>query len=177
MANVGRKSLFYLLVLLLLVGVVYAFSDKQEVAKVGAIAPNFQLENLDGAKVELKEVYRQNQLTLINFWATWCPPCRVEIPELTRFYRDYRAKGVEILAVNIWDNSSREALRTFAAAAEMIFPVLVDQEEKIANAYRIMAVPTTFFLDRQGRIKEIYTGAMTYRQIQTLVERYLAPEN
>ncbi|NLY91090.1 MAG: redoxin domain-containing protein [Firmicutes bacterium] len=181
MAGEGRKKLLYLGVLisiLLLVGIGFMGGDQQEeeAARVGAIAPNFRLENLTGEKVELKKIYRQNQLTLVNFWATWCPPCRVEIPELTRFYQEYQAKGVEILAVNIWDNTSRGQLQTFADAAEMKFPVLVDVEDKTANQYQIRAVPTTIFIDQTGRIREVYMGALSYSQLQTRFERYKAAQ-
>ncbi|HEY8392657.1 MAG TPA: TlpA disulfide reductase family protein [Capillibacterium sp.] len=177
MAGRGRKILFYLFIIFLLAGAGYLLGGNQEVAKVGAIAPNFQLENLAGEQVELKKIYRQNQLTLVNFRATWCPSCRAEIPALSRFYREYRTKGVEIMAVNIWDASNREQLRAYAASTGINFPVLMDRKDHAARKYRIIAVPTTVFIDRQGRIREIYLGALTYQQLQTRFERYLAPES
>jgi len=177
-AGEGRKRLFYLGVtisILLFVGIGFIGGDKQrEAAKIGEIAPNFKLLNLAGETVELKKIYRKNQLTLVHFWATWCSPCRWEIPELVRFYREYRAKGVEILAVVAWDGSTREQLRTFAATTEMEFSVLTDVNDETVNKYQIRAVPTTIFIDRKGRISEIYMGALTYSQMQNRFERYQA---
>ena len=145
-----------------------------EAARVGAIAPNFTLTDLSGTALELKEIYRKNQLTLVNFWATWCPPCKREIPELVSFYRDYREQGLEILAVNAWDDSSLEQLRTFAEAAEMEFPILRDTKEEAVQKYGVRGVPTTIFIDGSGRIKEIYVGSLTYNQLRTRLERYLS---
>ncbi|NLM38346.1 MAG: TlpA family protein disulfide reductase [Firmicutes bacterium] len=173
-----KKGLFIaglLLVILLLVGLGFNLGgkEKNEVARVGAPAPNFRLEDLSGAVVELKDIYRKNQLTLVNFWATWCPPCRREIPEFVRLYREYRERGLEILAVNAWENITLEELQAFVAAAEMEFPILRDVKEEAATKYQVRAVPTTVFIDPNGRILEIFVGALTYEQLQTKLERYL----
>lgn len=176
----GKKRLFIfglLLVVLLVVGFSLGLAGKkeqeEELPRVGAKAPNFQLTDLARQVVELKEIYQKNQLTMVNFWATWCPPCRREIPEFVRFYRDYREQGLEILAVNTWEDSSLEQLRAFVAAAEMEFPVLQDVKDQTADKYWVRAVPTTVFIDQNGRILEIYMGALTYGQLQTRLERYL----
>lgn len=177
-----KKGLFilgFLLVALPIVGFGLSLSGKQgseqeaEAARVGAKAPNFQLEDLSGGAVELKDIYRKNQLTMVNFWATWCPPCRREIPEFVRIYREYREQGLEILAVNVWEDSSLEQLRAFVAAAEMEFPILRDLKEETAAQYRVRAVPTTVFIDQKGRIQEIFVGALTYAQLEARLERYL----
>ena len=178
--RIRGKGLFILgllLVVLLIVGLGFGFGGKQEqleeAARVGAQAPNFQLEDLSGAAVELKDIYRKKQLTMVNFWATWCPPCKREIPEFVRIYQEYREQGLEILAVNVWEDISPEELRAFAAAAEMEFPILRDVKEETATKYRVRGVPTTVFIDQNGRIQEIFVGALTYGQLQTRLDRYL----
>lgn len=173
-----KKGLFIaglLVVALILVGFGFSLGGKKEgeVARVGALAPNFQLENLSGEMVELKDIYRKNQLTMVNFWATWCPPCRIEIPEFVRIYREYRARGLEILAVNVWENSTLEQLQDFVAAAGMEFPILRDVKEDAAAKYQVRGIPTTVFINRDGRIHEIFVGALSYGQLQTRLERYL----
>ncbi|HHT49770.1 MAG TPA: TlpA family protein disulfide reductase [Firmicutes bacterium] len=174
MTKEGRKKLLYPFIFFIIIGLGLVLGDKQEEAKVGAVAPGFRLEGIAGERIDLKKISRQNQLTLVNFWATWCPPCRAEIPELNRVYRVYRAKGLEILAVNIWDDSTREQLRAFTNATGIEFPVLLDVDDSTATKYQIRAVPTTVFIDQKGRIREVYVGALTYGQIQTRFERYLA---
>lgn len=175
-----KKGLFVLgllLIVLLIVGLSFGLGGKEEreeeAAKVGGLAPNFQLVDLNGAKVELREIYRKNQLTLVNFWATWCPPCKREIPEFVRIYREYREQGLEILAVNVWDDSSLEQLKAFVAAAEMEFPILLDGKGEVATQYLVRAVPTTVFIDQSGRIREIIVGALTYSQLQNRCGKYL----
>ncbi|HHT05801.1 MAG TPA: TlpA family protein disulfide reductase [Hydrogenispora sp.] len=166
-----------MLVTLLIVGFGFGLGSKKEqegeAARVGAQAPNFQLEDLSGEVVELKDVYRKNQLTMVNFWATWCPPCRREIPEFVRIYREYREQGLEILGVNVWEDSSLKQLQAFVAAAEMEFPILRDVKAETATIYQVRAVPTTVFIDQKGRILEIFVGALTYNQLQTRLDRYL----
>ncbi|HBR27832.1 MAG TPA: hypothetical protein DD734_06080 [Firmicutes bacterium] len=179
MAFKSRKGLliFGVLVAVLLliwVGLGLGEEQEEEAVSVGAVAPNFILEDLSGERVELKEVYRKHQLTLVNFWATWCPPCKREIPDLVAFYRKYQGEGVEILAVNAWEDSSLEQLQTFVASAEMEFPVLLDGEGETVKKYNIRAIPTTLFIDQSGRIKEIFMGALTSNQLETRLQKYLA---
>jgi thiol-disulfide isomerase/thioredoxin len=181
MARKTRKGILFFS---LLIFVLIAFwvnsgrgEEKVEAAKLGAVAPNFILEDLAGARVELKEVYRKNQLTMVNFWATWCPPCKQEIPDLVAFYRKHQGKGVELLAINVWDNSSRKQLQAFVASAQMEFPVLLDGEGETVNKYNIRAVPTTIFIDQSGQIKEIITGALTSHQLETRLQKYLFKED
>lgn len=172
-ARRGIKFFGLLIFVLIIIWVSLGRGEEQEeAANLGAVAPNFILEDLSGARVELKEVYRNNQLTLVNFWATWCPPCKREIPDLVAFYRKYQGKGVEILAVNVWDDSSRKQLQAFVASAQMGFAVLLDGEGETVKKYNIRAVPTTIFIDQKGRIKEIYTGALTSNQLEARLQKY-----
>ena len=168
-------SFFVLIVAvsLIFVGILTLGKEEKEEPKVGGLAPNFQLKNLSGNLIELKAVYKINRVTLVNFWTTWCPPCQKEIPEFARFYSEYKEKGVEILAVNTWDDSSPEQIGEFAKKAGMEFPILSDSNDKVVKSYRIRGVPTTVFIDQTGRIREIFVGIMTYDQLKVRIDKYL----
>lgn len=130
----------------------------------GFPAPNFTLPDLNGKKVVLKNVVARNKVTLVNFWATWCPPCRAEIPELVTFYRKYGTRGATILAVNLRDKP--QAAKGFAAKAGMRFPVLTDTSGKIGDLYQIFSIPNTFIIDRRGTIRAVIKGGTTLKALE-----------
>lgn len=137
----------------------------------GFPAPNFSLPDLNGKKVVLKRVTSRNKITVINFWATWCPPCRAEIPELKKFYRKYSGKGVEILAV-----SSQEQPRTvksFAQKNGMNFTVLTDTSGKTGDLYQVISLPNTFIVDRRGIIRAVIKGGTTLTELDRKVQPLL----
>lgn len=138
---------------------------------VGSNAPQFSLKNLAGNNVGLRQVVGENKVTLVNFWATWCPPCRKEIPELNKIYSNYRNKSVEILGVNLQEDA--QTLASFVANNEMKFPVLLDIDGKIGEKYRVYYIPTTFVLDRKGKIREIIQGGASYERLKDAIERTL----
>ncbi|HLS08006.1 redoxin domain-containing protein [Lentibacillus sp.] len=125
---------------------------------VGNIAPDFQLETLEGEQVALSD-YR-GQRVMVNFWATWCPPCRAEMPDMQKFYEN---KDVEILAINLTETeSSRDAVPDFIDAYELTFPILMDEETEVANQYQIQPIPSSFMIDSNGRIQFKAPGALNY---------------
>lgn len=123
----------------------------------GFPAPNFTLPDLNGKKIVLKNITSKNKITLINFWATWCPPCRAEIPELKKFYRKYSGKSVAILAVSVQEQP--KAVKNFARKNGMKFPVLTDTTGKTGDLYQIFSMPNTFILDRKGTIQAVIKGS------------------
>jgi len=146
--------------------------SKTKVAPVqDAIAPNFTLPDLSGREMELAAVYQRNNLTVVNFWATWCGPCRGEIPEFNRFYQIYKARGVEIVAVNLQEKAS--LVTDFAEEYRMRFPVLLDVQGEVAKDYYITAIPSTFILDGQGKILLAHRGMMDFEQLEVVAEEYL----
>jgi thiol-disulfide isomerase/thioredoxin len=107
---------------------------------------DFRLPDLDGAKRTLGEL--EGTFVFLNFWATWCPPCREEMPSMQRLYEQYGGRGLEILAV-----SSMEDPRTvsdFVAENGYTFPILLDEDGRASNLYAIRAIPTTYLIDRAG---------------------------
>jgi peroxiredoxin len=125
----------------------------------GRTAPDFSLVGLDGEMVSLKD-YRGSPV-LLNFWATWCGPCRFEMPFIQEIYRDpdWQAAGLEIVAVNIGESGS--AVEEFMSDNDLTFPVVLDLSTEVAERYNIRAIPTTFFIDKDGIIERIDTGAFT----------------
>lgn len=138
---------------------------------VGGIAPGFTLNDLNGKSVELNQVLKSKKVTLINFWATWCPPCRAEIPEFVKFYRKYSAKGVEILAVNLQENTAD--VKNFVKNNGMNFPVLTDGNGRVGQMYQVMAIPTTFFVDSNGKIFYKIEGSTSMATLEAKVRSVL----
>lgn len=128
----------------------------------GNMAPDFELETLEGEPVKLSD-YR-GQKVIVNFWATWCPPCREEIPDLKKLYNN---EDVEILAVNMEKTEkSREHVEKFVYEDyEMPFPVLMDTTSEILTTYKVAAYPTSYMIDTEGNIQFMAMGAMTYDQM------------
>ncbi|WP_010529490.1 TlpA family protein disulfide reductase [Lentibacillus jeotgali] len=125
---------------------------------VGQIAPDFELTTLEGETVRLSD-YRGERV-IVNFWATWCPPCRAEIPDFQKLYNE---KDVEILAVNLTaTEEGEEGVRNFVNEFEMTFPVPMDANSDVATTYQVQAYPTSYMIDSNGRIQFFAMGAMNY---------------
>jgi cytochrome c biogenesis protein CcmG, thiol:disulfide interchange protein DsbE len=123
----------------------------------GLPAPEFALNTLAGQRVNLSD-YR-GKVILINFWATWCPPCKAEMPFLQAAYKTYREQGLEILAIDSTsDQSEADAARQFANANGVAFPVLADVKAEASQLYQVQALPPSFFVDRQGKIAWVVVG-------------------
>ncbi len=134
-------------------------------------AADFTLRDIHGDTIVFSRILRTHRMTLLNFWATWCPPCRREIPELVSFYEEYRGKGVEIVAVDLQED--RASVKAFAEAQKMRFSVLIDTDGTIGAKYGIYAIPTTYILDGQGRIKKKIEGATTAEKLRKTVNQLL----
>ena len=120
----------------------------------GKLAPNFLLETLEGGEMRLSDL--RGQAVVINFWATWCKPCRKEIPELVDAYNSYRDRGLIILGVNLQEGKG--IVRPFAEEFGMKFPIPIDRDGEVGDSYRILGLPTTYFVDRGGVVRSVFTG-------------------
>lgn len=125
----------------------------------GEIAPDFTLKNLNGMEVNLKEF--RGKVVLLNFWATWCPPCRIEIPSMVELYKKYKDRGLEIIGVNL-DKLGKSEVEKFSLEHKINFPVLLNPSGDVASLYGVVALPTTVFLDRDGKIKGRISGAVDW---------------
>jgi peroxiredoxin len=117
-------------------------------------APDFTLPSLDGPNLRLQE--QRGHVVMINFWATWCGPCRVEMPHLSRLYEKYRGSGFTVLAVNIDEDPHKAA--SLAKQLGMKFPVLLDSEKKVSRLYDLSTMPSTVLVDRDGRVRYVHRG-------------------
>lgn len=118
-------------------------------SEVGSIMPEYSAMWLDGTKFELNE--RRDKVVLLNLWATWCGPCRFEIPELQAIHDKYAPKGFEVIGVSV-DESGVESVRDFVKEHEMTYPVVLDAEGKLANVFQTSVLPTSVIIDRTGKI-------------------------
>ncbi len=123
-------------------------------ARVGFAAPDFTLPRLDGEMLSLHEL--RGQVVILNFWATWCAPCRAEMPVLDRVYRDRREDGVVVLGVNHMETAAQ--VQRYLASLSLSFPILLDEQGEVGRAYRVRALPTTYFVDREGVIRDMVIG-------------------
>ena len=134
-------------------------------------APDFYLKLFDGADFQLSD-YR-GQVVLINFWASWCPPCRDEAPELQALYVDYQAEGFAIVGVNMLE-SSREKARMFIEEFGITYPNGEDIGQEIARLYRVQAPPESFLIGRDGSIHQFIIGSVDYAGLSGAIEALLA---
>lgn len=136
---------------------------------VGQEAPDFGVPDLSGETVQLSD-YR-GQVVLLNFWASWCGPCRMEVPGLVALYGRYRDRGLAVLAVNLGE--PREQVESFADAYQMTFPVLLDMEGQTRYLYPTRGIPTSLILDREGVVRNVLVGSADEETFTRLIEPLL----
>jgi cytochrome c biogenesis protein CcmG, thiol:disulfide interchange protein DsbE len=136
---------------------------------VGQAAPDFTVDALDGTKVRLSEL--KGKPVVINFWATWCGPCRKEMPDMEAVYQQFKAAGLQVYGINVGE--SKVSISDFVNKVGATFPIAVDTHEEAQNAYKILPIPATFFIDANGTIKSIYQYQMSRSQIEAEVIRLL----
>ncbi len=148
--------------LILLAGCSGSSSGTSEGITEGHRAPDFRLEALDGSQVSLRE--HEGQVVLINFWATWCEPCRVEIPDLEAVYQARRDDGFAVLGVN--SQETRGAVEPFVTSMGVSYPILMDESGRVAKTYRPVGLPMSVLVDQEGIIQVRHLGLLTADQLQ-----------
>jgi peroxiredoxin len=138
----------------------------------GFSAPDFTLELLGGGEVTLSSL--RGQVVVINLWASWCPPCRAEMPAIQAVYERNRSRGLEVLAVNTTFQDREAAAEAFVQEFGLTFPIPLDLTGEVSRQYQLRALPSTFFIDREGVIRKVVIGGpMSETTIQTAVEDLL----
>lgn len=140
---------------------------------VSGLAPEFELTLFDGGEVALAD-YR-GEVVLINFWASWCPPCRDEALDLQQLYSDYHQSGFTIIGVNMLESSPRKAL-DFIEEFGITYPNGEDREQRVTNLYRVEGPPESFLIDREGMVRQFYIGSVRYDTVSRAIEALLAEE-
>lgn len=137
----------------------------------GSFAPNFTLENLTGAKVSLADF--RGKYVLLNFWAIWCPPCRAEMPDLNKFAQNNKADFV-VLGVELGDKKA--SVQQFIANGKYTYPILLDTKQQVAKTFEVTAIPTTFVLNKAGKIVYITKGSLTQQALENIKKNLLAAD-
>jgi len=135
---------------------------------VGGPAPPFTLNDLEGRLVNLADYH--GKPILLTFWATWCEPCKKEMPEIQAAYEQHMDQGFVVLAVNFGENP--DPVRSFAHHGRLTFPILLDPSVKVASRYGVVSLPVSFFIDSNGLIRErVFGGTLTKKGISELLGR------
>lgn len=138
----------------------------------GFLAPDFTLDLVGGGQLTLSEL--RGEVILINLWASWCPPCRSEMPAIQQVYEANRERGLEVLAINMTYQDSETAAVEFARELGLTFPILLDRTGTVGYQYQLRSLPTTFFVDQQGVIQQVILGGpMSEVTLQTAIESML----
>ena len=142
-------------------------------ARVGEPAPDFALPALTGDTVHLAGL--RGHPVILNFWASWCPPCRVELPDLVTAYGAHRGDGLRIIAVN-GDDERPSLIREFTGRMGLPFPILLDRKARVTDRYRVVGLPTTVFIDTGGIVRALHPGPITTAQITAGLLSILEPD-
>ncbi len=143
-------------------------AEPQTIAK-GMEAPDFTLQDLNGEERSLSDF--RGKVVMLNFWASWCGFCQSEIPHMKTVYAEYAEQGFEIVAVSMGEDP--EGLRQFAAENGMEFVILPDVNGVTAVPYQIQSIPKSYFLDEEGVVRAIYSGAIQEETLRTIVKTLL----
>ena len=142
----------------------------------GFVAPKIELALIDGGKGSLQDY--SGKVILLNFWASWCPPCRSEMPAMQQVYESYQDEGLEVVAVNMAHQDSLSDVQSFMNTYQLTFPVMLDMRGETALEYQVRALPTTFLIDREGVIMEVIVGGpLTKAFLEAKIKQLLEEVN
>lgn len=144
------------------------FIESNQPSPKAEFAPGFVLSDLTGASVNLSDF--KGRIVILNFWATWCPPCREEMPHMQSFYEKNKENDIEIIAVNLTNmDDGQQAIEKFVQDYGLTFPVLLDENGDVGERYEIMTIPTSYILDTEGRIFQKVVGPMNEQMMNEIV--------
>jgi len=145
------------------------FNNDNGLITEGDIAPDFQLQTLDGETVRLSDY--KGQGVFLNFWATYCPPCKEEMPYMQNQYEEFKDKGVTILAIDVGE--PKLTVEKFVKRHGLTFPILLDQNEDVLDSYGVGPIPVTFLIDKDGKVVDRITAGLTEEDIKKYLTRIM----
>ena len=161
------KKIFGILLLFGLIGAAFYQilnqDEKPAGAKVGGPAADFTLEDLEGNKVSLSDY--EGKKIFLNFWATWCEPCKQEMPEMEKIHQNY--EDVVVLAINL---DTEKDIQGFMDEHDLTFQALLDVEEEVNDQYEVVSIPTSYFIDEEGVIRKKIVGVLDYEKMEENIE-------
>jgi cytochrome c biogenesis protein CcmG/thiol:disulfide interchange protein DsbE len=138
----------------------------------GFSAPDFTLKTPTGESYTLSDL--KGQAVLVNLWATWCPPCRAEMPAMQKMYEEYKSQGLVVLAINMTYQDTFSAVLPFVNQHGLTFPILLDETGEVGGAYQLRSLPSSYFINRAGIISEVVIGGpMSEALLRTRIEKIL----
>jgi cytochrome c biogenesis protein CcmG, thiol:disulfide interchange protein DsbE len=179
MQPIFRRSL-YAIILLSGLAWIFVSADKTNSATAGRIpapqkgflAPEFKLETPNGQSIALTD--DRGKAILVNLWATWCPPCRAEMPTIEKVYQEYQDRGLVVLGVDATIQDDPTAIAPFVKQYGITFPILLDMNAEASDLYELRSLPTSFFIGRDGIIKEVVVGGpMSEALLRTNIEEII----
>ena len=162
----SRKAIVVISIIAL---ALFAGCTSKEKEGATAAAPDFTLQDLSGKKVRLADF--KGKVVLIEFWATWCPPCRAEIPTIERLHAQYGSKGLTVLAIAL-DEGGWDEVKAFAAEHKISYTVLKGTED-VSSKYMVRLIPSTFLVDKEGNIKKRYMGGGSSEAVEQDIKALL----
>jgi peroxiredoxin len=142
--------------------------------KIGNRAPDFILQTMDGSTIALSDLL--GKPLVINYWATWCVPCKEELPILEKLFQEYQSRGLMIVSVDAIDQDTTDKLQSVITQVGMTFPTLLDEGNQFADAYQALFFPTSFFVDPSGVIRDVTLGDSSEEVFRQKIERLLSGE-
>lgn len=161
MTNPIRIAILFLLLMLTVAACSEAETDAVEGVMEGSRAHDFTLESLDGETVSLSDL--KGSVVLVNFWATWCPPCQAEIPDFEEAYRERATDGFVVLGVNVEEPASQ--VLPFVADMGITYPVVLDRDGRVSREYRALGLPTSLLVDQDGVIRFRQEGIVSASEL------------
>lgn len=165
-----KKNIFILSFLFIFLVGTFTLINSEEIkaaeigTEVGNKAPNFSLKNMNNEEIALRDL--EGQKVFINFWASWCPPCKAEMPDIEKLHENH-GEDIKIIAVNL--EEAKEKVEKYLENEDLNFTVLLDKNKNVANKYLIRAIPTSYFLNKNGIIIEKNLGVLSYEKMKEIL--------
>jgi peroxiredoxin len=143
----------------------------QKTVQVGDSAPDFQLATLDGRTIKLSDL--KGQPVLVNFWATWCGPCKEEMPLLVQAYAAQQGNGLRVLAIDTMAYDDVQSVKKFVADYQMNFDILLDTDDAVGTQWNTLGLPSSYFIDSTGTVVSVRIGQMSAQQLNDSLKMIL----